>query len=49
MPPEQMTFAVENNHYSMKIIFQNINISYGYQEEAGADYSAYVLFRSEAM
>lgn len=47
MPPEQMTFTAENGNYHMKIIFQNIDISYGYGEQAGADYGAYVLFRED--
>ncbi|UWG99151.1 DUF4153 domain-containing protein [Dehalobacter sp. DCM] len=48
LPPDQMSLAVENNGYRLKIIFQYININYptGSDEPPSgttAEYSAYVL------
>jgi hypothetical protein len=44
MPPEKMTLDVSQNGYKLKIIFQNVNITYGAEADAGVDYSALVLF-----
>ncbi len=44
VPPEQMTLDVSQNGYKMKIIFQNVSMSMGTNEDAGVDYSAIVLF-----
>ena len=47
LAPEKMTLDVNKNGYKLKIIFQNINITYGTDSDAGADYSAIVLFGVE--
>lgn len=44
LPPERMTLDVNKGDYKLKVIFQNINITFGTDEGAGADYSAIVLF-----
>lgn len=44
--PDEMTLEVEQNGAKMKIIFQNISITYGNGTDAGVDYSAYVFFAS---
>jgi len=41
-----MTLDVEQNGYKMRIIFQNISITYGNGTDAGTDYAAYILFTS---
>ena len=46
LPPEEMTLDVEQNGYKMRIIFQNISITYGNGTDAGTDYAAYILFTS---
>ena len=46
VPPEMMTFVVSENDYSLKIIFQNVSITYGGGQDAGADFTAYVLFKA---
>jgi len=44
--PEDMTLDVEQNGYKLRIIFQNISITYGNGTDAGTDYATYVLFAS---
>jgi hypothetical protein len=44
LPPEQMTFDVENNGYKLRVIFQNINITKGDSLEAGVDYELMIMF-----
>ncbi|MGI6449269.1 MAG: DUF4153 domain-containing protein [Desulfitobacteriia bacterium] len=44
LPPEKMTIEVSEGRYRLKIIFQNINITFGTDIDAGASYSARVLF-----
>jgi len=44
LAPEEMTLDVSQNGYTLRIIFQNINISYGPEPDAGADYSGQILF-----
>lgn len=43
LPAEVMTLNVENNGSKLRIILQNVNISYG-ADDAGADYTFFVLF-----
>lgn len=45
--PEDMTLEVDQNGSKLKIIFQNISITYGSGTDAGVDYTAYVLFTSK--
>jgi hypothetical protein len=42
LPPEKMTLNVENNGYKLRIMFQNINVTYG--GESNSDYGLYVMF-----
>ena len=44
--PEDMTLDVEQNGYKLRIIFQNISITYGNGTDAGTDYALYILFAS---
>ncbi|MFA6807888.1 MAG: DUF4153 domain-containing protein [Eubacteriales bacterium] len=44
LSPDKMTFFISQNGYKLKIIFQNISITYGTESDSGVDYSAYVLF-----
>ncbi|HZK88280.1 MAG TPA: DUF4153 domain-containing protein, partial [Anaerovoracaceae bacterium] len=46
MSPEDMTLDVEQNGYKLRIIFQNISITYGNGTDVGTDYAAYILFAS---
>lgn len=45
LAPEMMTFDVENNGYRLRIIFQNLNITYN-GSDAGVDYSLFIFFGS---
>ncbi len=44
LPPDKMMLDVSQNDYKLKIVFQNINITFGTGSDAGVDYSALVLF-----
>lgn len=45
LPPDKMTFSLENNGYSLKIVFQHINLTLSENEEIKyADYIFYVMF-----
>lgn len=44
MAPEEMSLDKQENGYKMRILFQNINVSYGNAEDSGVDYDFYVLF-----
>lgn len=44
LPPEKMTVEVTENGYQMKVIFQNVNITLGTEDDSGADYSLIILF-----
>ena len=44
LPPEDMTLDVAQNGYKLRIVFQYISISHGTEVDAGADYTAIVLF-----
>lgn len=44
VPPEKMTLEAAQNGYKLKVVFQNINITYGTTADSGVDYSTYVLF-----
>ncbi|HHV64224.1 MAG TPA: DUF4153 domain-containing protein [Peptococcaceae bacterium] len=44
LPPEKMTIEVLEDRYRLKIVFQNINLTFGTDSDAGASYSAWVLF-----
>lgn len=44
MPPEKMTLDVEKNGYRLKVMFQNISITFGTGSDVGADYSIIVFF-----
>jgi len=46
LSPKDMTLDVEQNGYKLRIIFQNISITYGSGSDSGADYSTYVFFAS---
>lgn len=46
VPPDMMTFVVSNNDYSLKIIFQNVSITYGGNQDTETDFTAYVLFKA---
>lgn len=46
MSPEDMTLDVEKDGYKLRIIFQNISITYGNGSDSGVDYSTYILFAS---
>lgn len=48
LPSESMTLDVENNGYRLRIIVQNFNITYGTGQDAGADYTFFVLFGEPA-
>lgn len=43
LPPEQMTFDLENNGYKMRIMFQNLHITSGDMVDAGVDYGLIIL------
>lgn len=47
MSQEKMTLDISKNGYKLKVIFQNINIAYADDSDAGVDYSAIVLFGVE--
>jgi hypothetical protein len=40
---KDLTLDVENNNCKMRIVFQNIGITYGTGREAGADYNMFIL------
>jgi hypothetical protein len=42
--PENMTLDVEQNGYKLRIVFQNISITYGTDTDSGVDYAIYILF-----
>jgi len=44
MLPAEMSFDVSNHGHKMRILFQNINVSYGNGADAGANYDFYILF-----
>jgi len=44
--PEDMTLDVTQDGYKLRIIFQNISITYGNGTDTGTDYALYVLFAS---
>ncbi|MGE5455258.1 MAG: DUF4153 domain-containing protein [Methylocystaceae bacterium] len=44
--PEKMTFSVENNGYKLRIMLQNVNITYG--SESGVDYGLFIMFGAPA-
>lgn len=44
LPPEAMTLNVENNGYKLKVLLQNINMTFGTGAEAGVDYDFFILF-----
>jgi hypothetical protein len=44
LPPETMTLELENKGYRLKIVFENVSINYGSNNETRADYSYYLLF-----
>lgn len=46
LPPEQMTLDVENNGYKLRVMFQNVNITFGDDPDAGADYGLIIMFGS---
>jgi len=46
LPPESMTFDTVKDNYRLRIIFQNLNITYGDAAYAGADYELLVLFKA---
>ncbi len=48
LAPEKMMFDIENNGYKMRIMFQEVNITYGSGSDAGVDYNFYVLFGASA-
>jgi hypothetical protein len=44
LPPELMTLETEKNGYRLRIVFQNISMTMGNSQDAGADYGLYVFF-----
>ncbi|MGV8905892.1 MAG: DUF4153 domain-containing protein [Acetobacterium sp.] len=44
LPPEEMTLDVANSEYKLRIIFQNVSITQGNDQNAGVDYGLYILF-----
>ena len=46
LAPEEMTFDIENNGYKLRILFQEVNVTYG--TNAGVDYNFYLLFGAPA-
>jgi len=48
LPPEKMTFDVENNGYKLRIMLQNVNVTYGNGTDSGVDYSLWVMFGAPA-
>ncbi len=48
LSPETMTLDVVKDGYKLRIIFQNVNVTYGTESETGVnyDYSVWVLFGS---
>lgn len=46
LSPEDMTLEVNQNGYKLKIIFQNISITYGNGTDAGTDYGTILFFAS---
>lgn len=49
LDPEEMTFDVENNGYKLRIMFQDVNVTYGNGADAGVDYNFYLLFGPPAV
>jgi len=47
--PDAMSINVENNGYKLKVIFQNVNITFGSGDDAGADYDFLILFGAPAV
>lgn len=45
-PLEKMTFDTVKGSYKLRIIFQNLNITYGDQPESGVDYDLVVMFKA---
>jgi hypothetical protein len=41
---EELTLNVEKNNCKLRIVFQNISITYGTGGDAGADYNMFILF-----
>ncbi|MHB8125214.1 MAG: DUF4153 domain-containing protein [Desulfitobacteriaceae bacterium] len=48
IPPESMTLDVENNGYRLRIVLQNINITYGTGGDAGVNYNFFALFAGQS-
>ncbi|RNC63167.1 MAG: hypothetical protein AWM53_01553 [Candidatus Dichloromethanomonas elyunquensis] len=44
IPSDKMTLDIAQSGYKLRVILQNVNITLGTGSEAGADYSAMVLF-----
>ncbi|MEA1961007.1 MAG: DUF4153 domain-containing protein, partial [Bacillota bacterium] len=44
LSPEEMTLDVERNGYRLRIMLQDVNITYGAAEDNGVDYTLFVLF-----
>lgn len=49
LPPDRMTFTTTDQGYSMKIIFQNINITYINEKDINVDFTANVLIKVPSM
>jgi hypothetical protein len=44
LAPEKMTFDVEKDGYKLRIMLQNVNMTYGTAPDTGVDYSLFVMF-----
>lgn len=48
LDPEKLTLNVQGKYCKLRIIFQNIHITYGSDTDAGVDYDMFVLFAAPA-
>lgn len=48
LDPEEMTLEKVANGYKLKIVFQNINVSFGEVQDSYSNYSAFILFGSDS-
>ncbi|PKM77999.1 MAG: DUF4153 domain-containing protein [Firmicutes bacterium HGW-Firmicutes-15] len=48
LAPEKMTIDVEKDGYKLRIMLQNVNVTYGTDSDSGVDYSIFVMFGAPA-
>ena len=46
--PDAMSIAVENNGYKLKVVLQNVNMTFGTGDDAGVDYDLFIFFGAPA-